>query len=173
MRKVYAVTKCVLSLEIVYNADDGSYGHFLLERMVGWPGTPMVGQQFVEMQAPVIRPDAYTVKEVSCVVDDDEHDGEPYLSVWLNELDLAKHQRRRNEIDAEHHTDAAHVPILVTKATCIESIQSYFDDGWELLTSSLLWWNEDGSKQDDIYFDSAGNVIRDEDDEDDDFDEDE
>lgn len=176
MRTVFACTRCCLFLEVVYNADDGSYGHFLLEKWFNWPGVPMVGQSHVDLgdSAVTLRPDGFKVKEVASV--DDPDDEEPYLHVSLLELDLAKWQRERNEINAEMAEQYPDMTprdvIVVNKATCIETIQAFMDDGWKMTTHVLRWKNEDGTEQPDVIFDRSGNVVGD-DDEDDDFEDEE
>lgn len=152
-------TPCDLHLEVVFNADDGQYGKFYVEKSVVWPGMPMIGHRYVEevnQRGDPLRPSLFTVTDIAF----DGTDGAlPILRVTLAAIDAAKYIRELND-----QPSARRLKRPALKLTCIECIQDFVDDGWRL-PEPLLWWQEGGGEPEKIDFTADGDIDTDEDDE--------
>lgn len=166
-------TPCRLSLEVVFNADSGEYGRFWVERLVTWPGVPMLEQTYCETGTSGLRPDAYKLKSINFDGDSDEI----RLLVFLQDIDVSKWIRTHNELAIEQ----GRTPLctVLDREIFIEVIHEYLDFGWTLMLNEARWWQADDVLQPDaperykrvgeqIRFDEHGNVA-----DDDDFDDDE
>lgn len=123
-------TPCRLALSVVFNADDGEYGNFDVERRLIWPGIPTREQGFVETEA-TLRPDSYEIDKIS--FDADDPDGQ-LLTVWLKTIDVSKWLRAWNE------RFPAPKQMPMTRDTCIGVIHDFLNGDWTLFTHQLRWW---------------------------------
>ena len=171
-------TPCTLSLECVFNADDGQFGRFALEKELLWPGVPMLGQTYAESNACAHRPSLY---EIASIEFDSAADTAPCLYVSLKELDLGKWLRGCME---NEHLVAHAIKPPFDRDTCIDCVQHYIGTGWKLVGNEADWYGTLGIASLPIRFDKHGNCYEragdwddadlydDDDDDDDDWDDD-
>lgn len=176
-------TPCRLFLEVVFNADNGDSGRCWFEKLMTWPGVPMLEQKYVETNATALRPDAYKLGEISYDGSPGIHE-RPQLEVRLQSIDVTKWLRERREVGADGTVPVGAYDGPLNRDTFLEMIDDFYDDNWRLFCHQAHWWKADDALADatdksertgeTLSFDLEGNLLYDsyEDDEDDDDDDD-
>ncbi len=135
-------TPCRLFLEVVFNADSGESGRCWLEKLVTWPGVPMLEQKYVESSVSALRPDAYKLEEIS-------FDGapinveRPQLDVHLQSIDVTKWLRERAEPDADGYVSPHVFTAPLNREVFLDMIHSFYAGGWRLVCNQAHWWEAD------------------------------